>query len=106
MHGSEGVRHYDQAPARLAGHYRNCVSNFVRVADTGCYRLNRKRACCYLEWFEEKRSPAWRGFGIEYDCRSRDARCNLLEHFEPLSNHRWREISEAGCAATWPRDAR
>ena len=31
---------------------------------------------------------------------------DLLEHFEPLSDHRWRKISEAGCAAARLRDAR
>src|SRR6476660_7597469 len=104
MHGCEGIRHYHQAAARLARHCGNYAGNFIRIVDAGCYRLNRKRAGYCLEWFEEKRSPAWGGLGIEYDCRSRDTGCDLLEHFEPLSDHRWREISEAGCAATWLRD--
>jgi len=47
-----------------------------------------------------------RSLGIEYDRRSPDARRDLLEHFEPLSDHRWRKISEAGRAAARSRDAR
>src|SRR6516225_11287445 len=102
MHGREGIRHYDQTAARPVRHCRNCASNFVSSADTGCYRLNHKRAGCCLERIEKKCSATWRGLGIEYHCRSRDTRCDLLEHFQPLSDHRWRKISEPGCAATWP----
>src|SRR5262249_12441965 len=35
-----------------------------------------------------------------------DARRDLFGHLEPLSDHRWRKISEAGCAAARSRDAR
>src|SRR6516162_683576 len=106
MHSGEGIRHYDQAAARLARHYGNCTGNFLRIVDAGCDRLNRKRAGHCLERFEEKRPPTWRSVGIEDDCRPRDAWRDQLEHFEPLSDHRRREISEAGCAAAWPSDTR
>src|SRR6516225_8540571 len=59
-----------------------------------------------IEWFEKEGSTARRSLGIEYDRRSPDARRDLLEHFEPLSDHRWRKISEAGRAAARSRDAR
>jgi|GraSoiStandDraft_9_1057307.scaffolds.fasta_scaffold1128171_1 hypothetical protein len=61
MHAGECIRHYDQAAARLARHCGNYAGNFIRIVGAGCYWLNRKGAGYCLEWFEEKRSPAWRG---------------------------------------------
>src|SRR6516165_2531465 len=106
MHRGEGIRHYDQATTWVARHRGNCGREFIGVFDGGCNGLNRERVRRLLEWFEEKRSTARRRRGIEYDCRSGNGRCNLLEHFESLPDHRWRKISEAGCDATWARDTR
>ena len=86
MHSVEGIRHYDQAAAGLAGQRGHGALDLVGISDARDDRLDPKRASDRLERIQEKRPFVRRRLGVEHDCRSCDARRHFLENFEPLSD--------------------
>ena len=54
MHSVEGIRHYDQAAAGLAGQRRHGTLDLVGIGDAGDHRLDPKRASDRIERVQEK----------------------------------------------------